>query len=65
MDVPGHPRIREQFREHLTDAKAVVFVVDASTVSRNGPIVAEYVWLSRRICARIIDVSLFDFKALA
>ena len=43
MDVPGHPRVREQFREHMADAKAVVFVVDASNVSRNGPIVAEYV----------------------
>lgn len=43
MDVPGHPRVREQFREHIADAKAIVFVVDASNVSRNGPIVAEYV----------------------
>ncbi|KAN0123901.1 Signal recognition particle receptor beta subunit domain containing protein [Russula decolorans] len=42
VDVPGHPRIREQFREHLADAKAIVFVVDASNVSRNGPIVAEH-----------------------
>ena len=43
MDVPGHPRIRAQFREHLADAKSIVFVVDASNISRNGPIVAEYV----------------------
>jgi len=42
VDVPGHPRVREQFREHLADAKAIVFVVDASNVSRNGPIVAEH-----------------------
>ena len=60
MDVPGHPRIREQFREHLADAKAIVFVVDASNVSRNGPIVAEYVgcFTAYYICARATDGSL-------
>lgn len=42
VDVPGHPRIRDQFREHLRIAKAIVFVVDASTVSRNAPAVAEH-----------------------
>jgi len=43
VDVPGHPRIRVQYRDHFSDAKAIVFVVDASTVSRNGTAVAEYV----------------------
>ena len=43
MDVPGHPRLRAEFREHLLDAKAIVFVVDSSDISRNGPSVAEYV----------------------
>lgn len=43
VDVPGHPRIRDQFRDHLGVAKAIVFVVDASTISRNGHAVAEYV----------------------
>ncbi|KIO13648.1 hypothetical protein M404DRAFT_993200 [Pisolithus tinctorius Marx 270] len=42
VDVPGHPRIRDQFRQHLRGAKAIVFVVDASTVSRNAPDVAEH-----------------------
>ncbi|KAI0306621.1 P-loop containing nucleoside triphosphate hydrolase protein [Multifurca ochricompacta] len=42
VDIPGHPRIRAQFREHLPDAKVIVFVVDASSISRNGSIVAEY-----------------------
>jgi len=42
VDIPGHPRIRVQYRDHFDDAKAVVFVVDASTVSRNGAAVAEY-----------------------
>lgn len=45
IDVPGHPRIRDQFREYITDAKAIAFVVDASTISRNGSVVAEYVSL--------------------
>jgi len=43
VDVPGHPRIRDQFQEHLTTTRAVAFVVDASTISRNGSIVAECV----------------------
>ncbi|KZT26385.1 P-loop containing nucleoside triphosphate hydrolase protein [Neolentinus lepideus HHB14362 ss-1] len=42
IDVPGHPRVRDQFKEHLPQAKAVIFVVDSSTVSRNGPAVAEH-----------------------
>ncbi|KAF7304958.1 hypothetical protein MKEN_01210300 [Mycena kentingensis (nom. inval.)] len=42
VDIPGHPRIRNQVNEHIADAKAVAFVVDASTVSRNGPAVAEH-----------------------
>ncbi|KAI0636724.1 P-loop containing nucleoside triphosphate hydrolase protein [Trametes polyzona] len=42
IDVPGHPRIRDQFQEHLPHAKAIAFIVDASTVSRNGAAVAEH-----------------------
>ncbi|KIM87256.1 hypothetical protein PILCRDRAFT_64446, partial [Piloderma croceum F 1598] len=42
VDIPGHPRVRDQFQEHLQDAKALIFVVDASTVSRNGAAVAEH-----------------------
>ncbi|KAF7294753.1 hypothetical protein MIND_01012700 [Mycena indigotica] len=42
VDIPGHPRIRNQVNEFITDAKAIAFVVDASTVSRNGPVVAEH-----------------------
>ncbi|KAI0362396.1 P-loop containing nucleoside triphosphate hydrolase protein [Trametes cingulata] len=42
IDVPGHPRIRGQFQEHLPHAKGIAFVVDASTVSRNGAAVAEH-----------------------
>ncbi|KAH9857146.1 P-loop containing nucleoside triphosphate hydrolase protein [Lenzites betulinus] len=42
IDVPGHPRIRDQFQEYMSDAKAIAFIVDASTVSRNGAAVAEH-----------------------
>ena len=42
VDVPGHPRIRGQFKEHILDARAIIFVVDASNVSRNASAVAEY-----------------------
>ncbi|KAL1735369.1 signal recognition particle receptor beta subunit-domain-containing protein [Schizophyllum commune] len=42
IDVPGHPRVRDQFKAHLPEARAVAFVVDASTVSRNGARVAEH-----------------------
>ena len=41
IDIPGHPRLRDQFQEHLSDAKAVGFVVDTNSVSRNAPAVAE------------------------
>jgi len=42
IDVPGHPRIRDQYQEYVPNAKAIAFVVDASTVSRNGAAVAEH-----------------------
>ncbi|KAG1754600.1 signal recognition particle receptor beta subunit-domain-containing protein [Suillus lakei] len=42
IDIPGHPRIRDQFQEHLVNARGVAFVVDASTISRNGSAVAEH-----------------------
>jgi signal recognition particle receptor subunit beta len=64
VDVPGHPRIRAQFRDHLTDAKAIVFVVDASTISRNGSIVAEYVRSSVIYCAASVDGSMMISRYL-
>jgi len=42
VDIPGHPRLRDQFRESLPSTKAIAFVVDANTVSRNAAIVAEH-----------------------
>ncbi|KAH9930710.1 P-loop containing nucleoside triphosphate hydrolase protein [Fomitopsis serialis] len=42
VDVPGHPRIRDQFHEYMADAQGIAFVVDTSTISRNGAVVAEH-----------------------
>ncbi|KAM6500299.1 P-loop containing nucleoside triphosphate hydrolase protein [Amanita muscaria] len=42
IDIPGHPRLRGQFQEYLPNAKAIAFVVDANTISRNGAAVAEH-----------------------
>jgi signal recognition particle receptor subunit beta len=41
VDIPGHPRIRAQFTEHLSSAKGVIFVVDTMTVTRNAMSTAE------------------------
>ncbi|KAF8758662.1 Signal recognition particle receptor beta subunit [Rhizoctonia solani] len=41
VDIPGHPRLRDQFTDHLEDTAAVVFVVDSASVARNGTAVAE------------------------
>ncbi|KAK0210834.1 P-loop containing nucleoside triphosphate hydrolase protein [Desarmillaria ectypa] len=42
VDIPGHPKMRDQFKEHITEAIVIAFVVDASTVSRNAAAVAEH-----------------------
>jgi len=47
VDIPGHPRLRTQgLQDYIGGAKAVLLVVDASTVARNGAAVAEYVYLT-------------------
>ena len=40
-DIPGHPRLRGQFEEHMPNTRAIGFVVDANTISRNAAAVAE------------------------
>ncbi|KAK0197027.1 P-loop containing nucleoside triphosphate hydrolase protein [Armillaria mellea] len=42
VDIPGHPKMRDQFKDHMNGAIVVAFVVDTSTVSRNGAAVAEH-----------------------
>lgn len=36
VDVPGHPRLRTQGREHILSADLLVFCIDASVASRGG-----------------------------
>ncbi|PPQ63273.1 hypothetical protein CVT24_006798 [Panaeolus cyanescens] len=42
IDIPGHPRLRTQFQEYLSEARVIAFVTDANTISRNGAAVAEH-----------------------
>ncbi|KLO13502.1 hypothetical protein SCHPADRAFT_827917 [Schizopora paradoxa] len=42
VDVPGHQRLRDAFKDYIPDAKAIVFVVDSGSITRNGKVVAEY-----------------------
>ncbi|KAJ1309897.1 hypothetical protein OPQ81_006658 [Rhizoctonia solani] len=42
VDIPGHPRLRDQFTDYLEDTAAVVFVVDSASIARNGAAVAEH-----------------------
>ncbi|KAG8679435.1 hypothetical protein FRC08_016976, partial [Ceratobasidium sp. 394] len=53
VDVPGHPRLREQFADHLADAAGIVFAVDAATVSRNGPAIAEHLHMILRALSAV------------
>jgi signal recognition particle receptor subunit beta len=41
VDLPGHPRLRDEIHASLPDASAVVFVVDIAAVVRNAAAVAE------------------------
>ncbi|KAG0368742.1 hypothetical protein BGZ54_001224 [Gamsiella multidivaricata] len=44
VDIPGHERLRFKFSEFMPIARAVVFVVDSSTVARQTRILAEYLY---------------------
>ncbi|WVR05029.1 hypothetical protein IAU60_002041 [Kwoniella sp. DSM 27419] len=41
VDLPGHPRLRDQLKTHVKDATAVVFVVDVQAIVRNASSIAE------------------------
>lgn len=41
VDIPGHSRLGHSFNENLNNAKAIAFVVDATTIARNSAAVAE------------------------
>ncbi|KAG9001570.1 hypothetical protein FRB94_004661 [Tulasnella sp. JGI-2019a] len=53
VDVPGHPRLRAKFSEYMDDTRAIVFVVDAGTVARNGAAVAEHLHMILRAIASL------------
>ncbi|KAG0221933.1 signal recognition particle receptor beta subunit-domain-containing protein [Mortierella sp. GBAus27b] len=44
VDIPGHERLRFKFSEFMPIARAVVFVVDSSTVPRQTRLLAEYLY---------------------
>ncbi|KAF9098101.1 hypothetical protein BGX27_000873 [Mortierella sp. AM989] len=44
VDIPGHERLRFKFSEFMPITRAVVFVVDSSTVSRQTRLLAEYLY---------------------
>lgn len=41
VDLPGHPRLRDEFKKYVREASAVVFVVDVVGIVRNAGSVAE------------------------
>lgn len=43
VDLPGHPRLRDEVKKHLPSCSGVVFVVDVVGVVRTAGQVAEYV----------------------
>jgi signal recognition particle receptor subunit beta len=44
VDIPGHERLRFKFSEFMPIARAIIFVVDSSTVSRQTRLLAEYLY---------------------
>ncbi|KAG0191885.1 hypothetical protein DFQ28_010671 [Apophysomyces sp. BC1034] len=44
VDMPGHERVRYRFADYLPVTRAIVFVVDSSTVNRSIRSVAEYLY---------------------
>jgi signal recognition particle receptor subunit beta len=41
VDLPGHPRLKDEFKKYVKDAQAVIFMIDVVGVVRNAGIVAE------------------------
>ncbi|WWC61303.1 uncharacterized protein I303_103884 [Kwoniella dejecticola CBS 10117] len=41
VDIPGHPRLRDELKKHIKDASTVVFVVDIQALVRNSAAIAE------------------------
>ena len=41
VDLPGHPRLRDEAQKHMENVSSVIFVVDIVAVVRNANTVAE------------------------
>lgn len=41
VDLPGHPRLKDEFKKYVDDASAVIFVVDIVALVRNAGPIAE------------------------
>jgi signal recognition particle receptor subunit beta len=41
VDLPGHPRLKDEFKKNVKEADAVVFVVDIVGLVRTAGTVAE------------------------
>ncbi|KAI9474855.1 signal recognition particle receptor beta subunit-domain-containing protein [Zychaea mexicana] len=44
VDMPGHERVRFRYVDYLPVARAIVFVVDSTTVARQIRVVGEYLY---------------------
>lgn len=41
VDLPGHPRLKDEMKKYVKTADAVVFVVDIVGLVRNAGVIAE------------------------
>lgn len=44
VDVPGHQRLRYRYTDYLPVTRAIIFVVDSTTLARQVRFVAEYLY---------------------
>jgi signal recognition particle receptor subunit beta len=41
VDIPGHPRLRDEVKKHVAETAGAIFVVDVVGIVRNAGEVAE------------------------
>eukprot|EP01028_Stygiella_incarcerata_P013243 TRINITY_DN81690_c0_g1_i1.p1 TRINITY_DN81690_c0_g1~~TRINITY_DN81690_c0_g1_i1.p1 ORF type:complete len:278 (-),score=51.65 TRINITY_DN81690_c0_g1_i1:159-902(-) len=46
VDIPGHPRIREEWKEHIESTSHVLFIVDATTLKKEV----------HEVCSFLLDI---------
>jgi signal recognition particle receptor subunit beta len=49
VDIPGHPRVREEWKEYIESASHVLFVVDATTLKKQV----------HEVCSFLLDIMTF------